>query len=148
MDRSQCSYIVKREMPKLTKLLGVQFWIITVTYEPISDPKINSTCDRQYPQQKAVINIDPGKHRTEADILHSLRHELIHILLSPLDVYRNLAAANFEPNTPMAKVEATSWEISLELSVLAVERIFDWGIAAQDLEENQWRSLFESPDPE
>ena len=73
---------------------------------------------------------------------------LIHILLSPFDVYRTLASANFELDTPMAKVEAASWDLSMELSVLAVERIFDWGIAAQDLEETQWRSLFDSPDPD
>jgi hypothetical protein len=112
----------------MKRLLGVADWKIRIDFVDHSAENLCGTCDRQLPYQIAVITIDPAAHSSQRDVLDTLRHELIHVMLAPFDSYRALAIANIKPDSPMDKVEEKAWILSVESAVLAIERVFDLGI--------------------
>jgi hypothetical protein len=130
MQESEVQAIVDAHIKPMMRLLGVQAWRIAVRYEAESEdhPDWVASCDRHTSYQRATIRIDPARHDTAAEVLDSLRHELIHVVLSPFDAYRALATANIKAGSAMDAAEDRAWEAAIELSVLAVERIFDWGL--------------------
>ncbi|MBD2119351.1 hypothetical protein [Trichocoleus sp. FACHB-262] len=128
MDKSKVKEVVDTNILKMMRQLGVQAWKVAVLYEPTGNPNWVASCTRQLPYQSAVIRIDPHMAESEADVLNSLRHELIHVLLAPLDAYRDVVISNIEADSPMDAAEDRAWTMAIETCVLAVERIFDWGL--------------------
>ena len=145
MDKSKVKEIVDANILKMMCQLGVQAWKIGVFYEPAGDPNWVASCSRQLPYQSATIRIDPQMAESEEDVLDSLRHELIHVLLAPLDAYRDLVTSNIESESPMDTAEDRAWTLAIESCVLAVERIFDWGL---DLKPGQSMPVVEQPETE
>jgi hypothetical protein len=128
MTATQVRAIVEAHIDEMKRLLGVADWKIRVDFVDHSAENLCGTCARQLPYQFAVITIDPVAHLSQRDVLDTLRHELIHVVLAPFDSYRAMAIANIKPDSPMDKVEDKAWKLSVESSVLAIERIFDRGL--------------------
>nr|WP_290224128.1 hypothetical protein [Trichocoleus desertorum] len=129
MDASKCREIVDANILKMMRQLGVQAWRVSVLYEPAgNNPNWVASCLTNLPYQRATIRIDPQMAESEEDVLDSLRHELIHVLLAPLDAYRDLVTSNIEADSSMDAAESRAWTMAIETCVLAVERIFDWGL--------------------
>ncbi len=127
MKPERCRAIVEAHVDEMKRLLGVATWKIRVDFVDHSDKNLCGTCDRQLPYQFAVITIDPAVHSSQRDVLDTLRHELLHVVLAPFDSYRALAIANIKSDSPMDKVEDKAWELSVESAVLAIERVLDLG---------------------
>jgi hydroxymethylpyrimidine/phosphomethylpyrimidine kinase len=145
VDASKCREIVDAHILAMMRQLGVQAWKVSVLYEPTGNPNWVASCTRQLPYQSAVIRIDPHMAESEEDVLDSLRHELIHVLLAPLDAYRDVVTSNIEADSPMDAAEDRAWTQAIETCVLAVERIFDWGL---DLKPGQSMPVVEQPKTE
>lgn len=128
MTATQVKAIVEAHIEKMVRLLGVQAWKIDVLYEEAGQPNWAASCTRQLPYQMATIRIDPAMAKDEADVLESLRHELIHVALAPFDAYRDVVTSSIKPDSSMDAAEERSWTLAIESAVLAVERIFDWGL--------------------
>jgi hypothetical protein len=129
VDASKCREIVDAHILAMMRQLGVQAWRVSVLYEPAGDnPNWVASCATNLPYQRATIRINPHMAESEEDVLDSLRHELIHVLLAPLDAYRDLVTSNIESGSSMDAAESRAWTQAIETCVLAVERIFDWGL--------------------
>ena len=132
MDKSEVKAIVDRNIKPMMALLGVQHWKINVLYEPCTNPNWVASCARNIAYQKATITIDPSRADSEEDVIDSLRHELIHVLLAPFDAYRGIMTSHLTQGDTLDRIEDEAWEVAIENTVLAVERIFDWGLATNN----------------
>lgn len=132
MDKSKCREVVDQYIKPMMNLLGVQAWDVTVLYvPPPQDPRWMAACSRNPPYQRATIWIDPERHDTEEEVLNSLRHELIHVVLNPFDTYRGIMTCDIDKGSTIDRIEDEAWTMAVENAVLAIERIFDWGLKAK-----------------
>lgn len=135
MDKSAVKEIVDREIKGMMNMLGVvRSWRINVLYESPSNQEWMASCERLLSYQRATIRIDPARHDTEAEVIDSLRHELIHVLLAPLDAYRDIVTASIEADSSMDCAESRAWELAIETTVLSIERMFDWAAKEKPVE--------------
>lgn len=112
---------------RIRDALRLHDWYITIDYGPCANPNWGASCDRSGGDYKrANIIINPEKHETEEEVLSSLTHELLHIALAPLDVYRDivtsLVPAMHTLGSPEATAEQRAWTHALEATVTLLER--------------------------
>jgi hypothetical protein len=96
LDLSECKRIVERHILPLKDAFGLRYWTITVTYRPRRKSKGKCNGDASYEQ--ATINLDPDRFEDgdEDDVLSVLRHELFHVVISPINLVRHLALLGIE----------------------------------------------------
>ena len=108
-------------------VMGEALWTNDVTVELRFAPLEGSTVgrsDRSSPYRRADITIDPAGHDTEADVLHTLRHELLHSVLGEFDVYANMLES-YLPDAAARGVEAKAWTLACERTVNRLEHVLD-----------------------
>lgn len=91
MDASEVKRIVDERIEPMMRAVGIPHWRITVEYEPL-DEGVAASCnlnDADY--WRALITIDPMKVDNEAELVRFLRHELLHVLAAPFQLYRQVA---------------------------------------------------------
>ena len=131
MDRSEVRAIVETNLDRIRTALNLHDWFIGINYGPTDNPNWAASCDRSGGDyQRASIVIDPHMHDTPEDVLKTLVHELLHLALAPLDVYRD-AISSFAPSEADG-MEQRVWTHAIEQAVTRLER----GVA---------RNLWESP---
>lgn len=86
MDESEVKRIVRHNEKKLIKELGLSKWDIVVKCESMSD-RVAGGCKPDIVYKKAIIIIDPKLLWNEYDVIITLRHELLHCILSTFDTY-------------------------------------------------------------
>ena len=90
MDASAVKALVSRELEPLAEKLGVGHWDITTStgsLEAGSDGAMKAgECNRLIDYDAAHIRLNPEAFEADADAIKTLRHELFHILVSPLDL--------------------------------------------------------------
>lgn len=127
MDASEVKRIVEAHLSDLVTVMWLGDWRITVEYGPTSSERWAASCDRQAADYNmATITIDPHKHYSEEDVVRTLVHELLHVALAPLDLYRdiitNLTPEMSELGSPTALAEQRAWTHAIERSVTFLER--------------------------
>lgn len=135
MDRSAVKAIVDREIEPLKARLGIPHWRIVVTYGPVSDPgrvaeghRGMAECRRAAPYERATITLDHEQHDDETEVVDSLIHELLHVVLAPFDLYRNFATKFIEVGTTADGQEDTLFAHCIEQAVRNLERMH-WGLS-------------------
>lgn len=121
--------ILEENLPKMAGLFGLdQDWDY-VTYIGKTDNKGHvADCERDVAYQKALLTFDPERHENRADLLDSVRHELLHVLLSEFDVAFNAMKRN--PQFSAGEIGAIT--IAHERTVKRLERLFSkLGIAPE-----------------
>lgn len=89
MDRSEVIAIVEQRLELYRDALNLHQWTITVTYGRCETEGSGATVDLSKADYRmALINIDPDQHDTPEQVRESLLHELLHIVLEPLNNYR------------------------------------------------------------
>ncbi|HEY9737536.1 MAG TPA: hypothetical protein V6D06_14680 [Trichocoleus sp.] len=130
MDKSAVKAAVEKHLERVSNQLApVRSWKLTIKYEALPGDHKSTTeasCSFDYAYEDAVIRFDPEAHDDERHVVRNLRHELIHLLLAPIEAYR-------ETITPMLSDEQSSVEyqaarVAVERCVMNVERVFDWGL--------------------
>ncbi len=136
MTEKECRKLVKEHMLHMMRALGVSGWTIDVWYDEIEEradtPKrfasqMELSVNWRY--EKAVITINPEVLRDKKDLLQGLRHELIHVVLSPFNAYDTHIRKHVgeQPSETWSAIN-DAWHGYLESAVLNVERILDWGL--------------------
>lgn len=124
MDRSQVRALVADALPGLLTRLGLAHWRVEVAYDLRADCEsfaVLGRCTRIGEYNGARIELDADALATEADVLRTLRHELLHVVLAPLDLYRATLAPLFdETSSTMAEV---IWSYCIEKTVVNLERM-------------------------
>ncbi len=124
MDTSAVKAIVDRHIEPLMESMGIPHWKISVYYDSCSDPEWVAECRRICDYNQAWITIDPRHAVDEAGVVKSLVHELCHVILAPLDVYREAMTQHIENGTDLAKQENRLWSHFIEQTVINCERMY------------------------
>lgn len=86
MDELEVKHIVRRNEKKLIKELGLSEWDIIVKCESIPG-KVAGECRPEIVYKSAIITIDSKEMWSEYHVIITLRHELLHCVLSTFDTY-------------------------------------------------------------
>lgn len=128
MDRSEVKAVVDREIVALRDALGLNHWSITFSYDPIDSGQANwqmhGNVEIKPEYDKAYVRLNPESFDTPDEVFHTLRHELLHVVLSPYDVYRKVIAPMFEAEPIATKMAEAAWTQSIEQAVIHLERMY------------------------
>jgi hypothetical protein len=125
MDRSAARAIVDREIEPLMRRLGIPHWHVSVVYDLRADNTSATTqalCHTLVDYNRARIEIDPDAIDDEADLLRVLRHELMHVLLSPFDLVANTLRDALDDRS--RAVLQTIQAYAQEQAVINLERMY------------------------
>lgn len=121
MDKSEVQAVVEANIDRIRTAMNLHDWFIGINYEPTGHPGWAASCDRAGGDyQRASIIIDPNGHDSETEVLRSLVHELLHLVLAPFDVYRD-AISSFAPDEADA-LEQRLWTHAVEQAATRLER--------------------------
>lgn len=134
MKTSEARELVENNMPDLMRAMGISAWRVDVSYGDLNSEERDGfnrqmTSNMQPRYEHAVLKIDPGSMDTATYFLHCLRHELIHIMLSPFWSYDDDVRQMMPPLDSM-NIRALDqfYHDRYEALVLRVERMLDWGL--------------------
>ena len=123
MDESAVRKIVEGNIERLAQAIGVNHWRISVTYGPCSDPDWQAQCNRAGGDYwRADLTFDPAKLDDEDEVMRSLVHELLHLVLAPFDHYRDAITTHIRPGTVEGDQEQILWTHAVEQTVTLLER--------------------------
>jgi hypothetical protein len=127
MDRSAVQAIVDRELGPLLARLGIDHWKVRCSYAPAPDQDDGCTlrgeCTRLLDYHDAFIRFNPEAFEDEDGVLVTLRHELYHIVLAPIDLYTSAVERAVPADSTSAVLERVR-EHALESAVTALERMY------------------------
>jgi len=91
MDKTTAQKIVKAQSPRYIKLFHLNDWKVTFKYNWIGEEGdlTFGTCTTDPSYKHATIVINPELLEDEIELVKTLRHELIHVLHSSFDIYRD-----------------------------------------------------------
>lgn len=123
MDASEVKAIVDRNIERAMGELGVPHWRVSVDYEAIETPNWSAQCDRRGRDYwEASITLDPSRFDNARAVVRAMYHELAHLILAPMDVYRDITSAHIVNDTAEAHQERVLWTHAIEGCVTALER--------------------------
>lgn len=127
MDRSAVKAIVDREIEPLLRRLGIPHWRITVSYEPAppdADGRyVAGHVNRRVDYDQAHVTLNPEAFDDESDVLRVLRHELMHVVLSPYDVFLNAVQSTLDGHAAAPALQSV-WTHCMERAVIHLERMY------------------------
>lgn len=124
MTETECRTIVERAIEPMMRQLGIWHWKVRVAYESPGEVDWIASCTSRPDYNKAFIQIDARLLDDEDEVLKTLRHELLHIVLAPMDAYR-LMQVQHDPESDEGKRELAAWQYFLEQQVINLERACD-----------------------
>lgn len=123
MDTSVVQRVVDENILRLMREIGIPHWDLEIIYGPTGNDNWKAmTSYGGIDYQHATITINPADHSSEDDVLNTLIHELIHVLLSPLVRYRAVVTTHIMEGTPEDRAETLVWTHAIEQTVLSIER--------------------------
>jgi hypothetical protein len=112
--------IADRELGPLKGRLGLERWDISVHCDlKVDDPGDFTTrgeCTWHVDYDTAVIRLVPDRLNTEAEVIEVLRHELFHVVLAPISIYKNAIR-------PALTADETKYAMAESVYTHAVERM-------------------------
>jgi hypothetical protein len=101
------------------KRLGIPHWHVVVSIEPAPMPddhfELKGECFRKVNYNSAGITLNPEAFSNEEEVLHTLRHELFHCILAPIDILVNML-------TPLLKADPIRQAMAESVRCHAVEK--------------------------
>lgn len=126
MDLSRVKALCDAAAPPMRAALWCADVRLDLVYGPCSDPDWSAECERNAPYNRATITIDPARHEDEGEVLDSLRHEVLHLVLTEFDVYANIVQSNIdEGDGPAQAVEERAWTLACERTINRLENVLD-----------------------
>jgi hypothetical protein len=117
MQIEACKTFIESTLPAMTKELMLESWDITVKYSrPEADDGVLARCKTDIDYRWAVITIYDESILDEKELTRVLYHEMVHIVLSPFDFYRNA-------RKPENSAESRVYVYALENVVTHLERV-------------------------
>ena len=124
MDRSEVIRIVEANLDSLRDALWLQNWRIGINYGPCEEPDTAGTCDlTDADYNRASINLDPHHLHNERDVLRTLVHELLHVVLARYGLYRDVVTGLVpkELGDQVTNAELAAWTHAQEQTVLLLQ---------------------------
>jgi septum formation topological specificity factor MinE len=126
MDLSEVRSIVEEAAPSMREALWLGQWHLSFVYGPCEGGSWSAQCYRKAPYRQAIITIDPARAEDRADVLDSLRHELLHCVVGEFDVYANMVQTNIDVDDgPATAVEERAFALAVERTVNHLECVLD-----------------------
>lgn len=125
MTSADIEAIISAIAPDMAQDLGLEPWRVNfssgATAQPhwVADSTINS------PYQRAGLRFENRKHNTREEVIDSVRHELVHVVLAEMTHYREVVRATLRDNTSEDAMERRVWTFALERTTYNVERALD-----------------------
>lgn len=126
MDKSQVESIVRRELAPLIDRMGLDRWEVGVTFnlrKEVGNRQVPGECHRLRDYEKVAIELDPDWFDDEAEVLKVLRHELLHLIASPFDLYAE-SVERLEIDESTKEVLDRVWNHAQEMTVVNLERLW------------------------
>lgn len=124
-DLSTCREWWEQYAPQLKDALHLHTWHLTVEWGHITD-KVKGRCSPDPCYHRVTIEIDPELVDDEADFLHTLRHELLHVFHAEMQLLRRQWELMLTECSSAVLLEAL--EHAIERLVYRMERMFDLGL--------------------
>ena len=125
MDQSEVRFIVNEHVKPIRDALQLNDWHIDTEYTAL-DPGTSARVHMMPRYRRATIQFDPAQIVDREHVLRCLRHELLHLVLAPFDLY-TCAVSEMLPEQ-FSKVDNQLFMDAVELVVGNLERVLDWGI--------------------
>lgn len=122
MDQSRVQKVIDEHLKSLTEQLGVERWKITIGVGRCENPEHSAEVSRDTPYNLASIMIDSERHHSEETALEDLKHELVHLVLAPMDAYRDVMRKSLIPEIRDSGIESIQWHYAIEQCVINVMR--------------------------
>jgi len=123
MDESAVIKIVEANLERLMQAVGVPHWTITVNYGPCdSSPTAAGEVDLTAASYwRAAITINPYQHSEEKDVIDTLVHELLHVVIAPMELLAQTARQHVQSEAAEEALQVVNTH-AVEQTVLALER--------------------------
>jgi hypothetical protein len=108
--------VVENNIHALVPRMALSDWRIVVSTTTLEPGRV-AACTYDVSYMRAEIDIDPAQHDDEADVLDSLVHELLHLVVAPFEVYRRVRIAGEEEDPK----EEALWQIGMERAIKILE---------------------------
>lgn len=109
----------------MVRELAIKEWKLQVNQNSI-DEETPARCWLEPYYNKATIEIDPNAHETIGELVENYRHELIHVVLAPLDEFRRLASCGLRQE--VEEVFNELYTQCVERIVVRIENMLDLGL--------------------
>jgi hypothetical protein len=126
LDASEVRKLVEEHAPRLRDALGISHWTIAFRYGPLGgdgDFRTPGRCEAYDEYLRACIRLDPEAFDSPEEVLATLRHELFHVVLAPMDL-AIIAASRHFPDERASDAIRDVWRHQVEATVLALERMY------------------------
>ncbi len=137
MDQPECKTIVDNEAERLALRLGIPHWDLLIECVPLPDDEQGWTrrgnVEIKPEYNKAHIRLNPEAFSIPPDVLKTLRHEMLHVVLSPFDQFLAIIRPVLERNKTVEKMALAAWTQSAEKAVINLERMYR-GLVNEDPE--------------
>lgn len=125
MDESAVRAVVETNLLTYMRAFGIPHWSVSVLYGRCSDESWAAECDcTASDYERATITLDPDRHDSEETVRASLRHELMHVVASPFDLYRDVMTQQLKAGSDMDRAESRLWRHCVEKAVKHLERMY------------------------
>ena len=122
MERSEVKKIVEKHVKQMMLDIGIPHWNVTIEYDRLPYG-VKASCDLDRAKYWAAdLTIDHEKMDDKGDVLHCLRHELLHILAAPFQHYRAVMTAGIDHESQEGEREIELWRFAMEQHVLILEK--------------------------
>lgn len=125
MDRTEAKAIIEKHARFMQWDMQLQKWEIEISLDVI-DGGDRAECAADNSYTRALITIDYTKADTEADLLASLRHELIHVLHAPFETFRRAVRQLVDDENAWHAVDHV-YEAAAEQTRSAIENMLRLG---------------------
>lgn len=134
MDQSKVREVVNKHLKPIRDALQLSDWWIDVEYSSLADGTPAEVWMKPR-YRRALIKFDPAQQESREHILRNLRHELLHLVLAPYDLYSNAVSEMLDEQ--YQKVDSQLFSDACEVTVGNLERILDWGIPFRPWEKSK-----------
>jgi hypothetical protein len=123
MTVADAKALVESWLPDLIDALALGHWKITVAYDKPPEANWQAACSRHVSYNVAEIELDAESYLDPAKLFFDLRHELLHVVVSPFDVYTHYVAGFSVNNPTIAAQDEFLRRYATEQAILNLEKI-------------------------
>lgn len=120
MDRSEIRAVLNRSLRPMRAVLSLSDWHVDFVLESMEGTFI-AECVADPNYSKARLTFDHDGYKREADVLESLLHEYLHVVLARYELYRKAVRPLIEDDNAWASLE----EVYVNASEDTVRRLED-----------------------
>ncbi len=122
LSTDEARKIINDAIDPMRHVLWLGQWHMDLSYGRLDDG-VMGQCRIHLTHQRAEIQFDPQSHKTKEDLLDTLRHELLHLVIAYFDHART-TVAQYLQGDPFDACDV-GFTLGAEHSVRGMERVLD-----------------------